>query len=97
MRISSARSASNCGRAIHWRSLLQRRISALHHTRNPGQEKVEAALLLHKLPPPRRCNSVIPGAPVVFGHRPLGGYETVEQQTLQRGIERSLPNLERVV
>src|ERR1041385_4732089 len=97
MRISSARSASNCRRPIHRRSRFDKRISALHHARNAGQKKVETAFFLHELLSSCRGNAVIPGAPVVFGHRPLSGYELVEQQTLEGRIKGSLSDLESVV
>src|SRR6516162_1081225 len=97
MRISSARSASNCRCPIHWRSLLHKRISALHYTRNACQKKVETAFFLHELFSSCRGNAVVPGAPVVFGQRPLSGYELVEQQTLEGRIKGSLSDLERVV
>src|SRR5215471_4122802 len=97
MRISSARSASNCRRPIHWRSRLHKRISALHYARNARQKKVEAAFFLHKLLSSCRGDAVVPGAPVVFGQGPLGGYEIVEQQTLEGRIKGSLSDLERVV
>src|SRR5215471_11607219 len=97
MRISSARSASNCRRRIQWRSRLHKCISALHHARNACQEKIEATLLFQELLSPRRGDAIVPGAPIVLGHRPISGYEIVEQQTLEGRIKGSLSDLERVV
>jgi hypothetical protein len=63
---------------------------------NQAHHAAELFALLCELPPPARGQRVVPGAPVVLGCAPLRLDPSVEQQALQRGVERTLANVKEV-
>src|SRR6185437_453276 len=71
--------------------------STLHDARNAGEEELEAALLFGKLLFSGGGDAVVAGAPVVFRNRPFRRHIVIQQQTLQRGIERAFPHFQRVI
>jgi len=67
------------------------------HALNGADETLELVALGVESLASRRRQRVIPGTPIVFGRSPFGLHPAVQEEPLQRGVQRALADLEDVL